>query len=91
VQKKKTTQIISLGNLFFFKVVFMLPTSFLTVDISQYYHSAPLICVKKLVFSNISERIALDNTLPNIVRAGALFLEDCGCPFEIIDISLVGK
>jgi hypothetical protein len=35
---------------FFVKVVFMLPTSFLTVDISQYYLSVPLVCVKKLVF-----------------------------------------
>jgi hypothetical protein len=53
---KKTTQIILLG--IFFKVVFMLPTSFLAVDISQYYLSVPLVCVKKLVFSNISKKIA---------------------------------
>jgi hypothetical protein len=69
----------------------MLPTSFLTVvDISQYYHSVPLVCVKKLVFSNISKRIAFGQHSTSCVQGG-LFLEDCWCPFEIIDISLVGE
>jgi hypothetical protein len=45
------------------KVVLGLPTSFLTADISQYYHSAPLVCVKKLVLSNISKRIAFGQHL----------------------------
>jgi hypothetical protein len=58
---KKTHSNYFIGNIYFFvffvKVVFMLPTSFLTVDISQYYLSVPLVCVKKLVFSNISKMI----------------------------------
>jgi hypothetical protein len=60
---------------FFVKVVFMFPTSFLTVDISQYYLSVPLVCVKKLVFSNISKKKDyLWTTLPIIARAK--------CPFS---------
>jgi hypothetical protein len=58
---KKTDSNYFIGNIliFFVKVVFMLPTSFLTLDISQYYLSVPLVCVKKLVFSNISKRITI--------------------------------
>jgi hypothetical protein len=74
---KKTDSDYFIGKFLFLRVVFMLPTSFLTVDISQYYLSVPLVCLKKLVFSNISKRIAFGQqcyTLPNIARAR--------CPFS---------